>query len=92
MVSMKFEWDENKRLMNIGKHGLDLIDGACLFDGRPIYSYPSPRGEEKRMVTIGLLGDEFVAIVWTDRGAAIRLISLRRARDVEKRKYRELFG
>jgi uncharacterized DUF497 family protein len=42
---MSFEWDENKRFANIEKHNLDLIDGIRLFDGRPIYSYPSPRGE-----------------------------------------------
>jgi uncharacterized DUF497 family protein len=89
---MKFEWDENKRLANIEKHKFDLINGVCFFDGRPIYSYPSPRGEEKRTVTIGLLSGEFVAVVWTERETGIRLISLRRARDVEKRKYRKIYG
>ena len=45
---MEFEWDENKRRANLRKHGLDLIDGRALFDGRPIYTYPSPRFEEQR--------------------------------------------
>lgn len=89
---MIFEWDENKREINLAKHGLDLMAGSCLFDGRPIYSYPSPRGEETRYVTVGLLAEELVAVVWTERETGIRLISLRRARDAEKRTYCARFG
>lgn len=89
---MIFEWDEAKRAANIAKHGLDLMTGSGLFDGRPVYSYPSPRDDENRYVTVGLLAEQFVAVVWTERGEAIRLISLRRARDAEKRIYRERFG
>jgi uncharacterized DUF497 family protein len=48
--------------------------------------------EEHCIVTVGLLGEEFVAVVWTARKFAIRLISLRRARDAEKRIYRERFS
>ena len=64
---MEFEWDEDKRRANLRKHGVDLIDGRALFDGRPIYTYASPRFEEQRFVTIGLLANEFSALVWTDR-------------------------
>ena len=30
---MKFDWDENKRLENIAKHGIDFIDVPEMFDG-----------------------------------------------------------
>ena len=63
-----------------------------LFDGRKVYSYPSVRGEEKRYVTVGLLESNIVAVVWVERGANIRLISLRRARDAEKRVYYARFS
>ena len=89
---MEFEWDENKRRANLRKHGLDLLRGAELFDGRPAYVYPSPRSEEQRFVTIAVLDRAFVALVWTERGRATRLISLRRARNGEERTYRALFG
>jgi uncharacterized protein len=89
---MRFEWDENKRAANLSKHGLDLMTGAELFDGRPVLTYPSARASELRFVTVGLLSEELVAVVWTERTAGIRLISLRRARDAEKRAYRERFG
>jgi uncharacterized DUF497 family protein len=89
---MDYEWDENKREGNIAKHGLDFRDGIAMFDGRSVYNYRSVRGEEGRIVTVGLLVGRFVAVVWTERGSAIRLISMRRARDEEKRVYRALFG
>lgn len=89
---MDFEWDENKRELNLVKHGLDLAAGIRLFDGRPVYSYSSSRAGETRYVTVGLLVDVLVAVVWTERGTTIRLISLRRARDAEKKAYRACFG
>ena len=89
---MEFEWDESKRAANLAKHHLDLLTGAALFDGRPVLSFPSPRVGEERFVTIGDLEGELVAVVWMRRAEAIRLISLRRARDAEKRAYRACFG
>lgn len=89
---MDYEWDENKRLANLQKHGLDLLRGSALFDGRPTYVYPSPRYGEQRFVTIAILEGVFVALVWMERGPNTRLISFRRARDAEEREYRALFG
>ena len=89
---MDFEWDENKRAINLAEHGLDLIDATRLFDGRPVFTYPSPRHGEQRFVTVGQLTSRFFAVVWTERIEAIRLISFRRARDAEERKYRAIFG
>ena len=34
--------------------------------------YPSPRDDELRLVTIGLIGTKFYAVVWTERGEATR--------------------
>jgi uncharacterized protein len=89
---MDFEWDEKKRAINLVRHGLDLIDAAALFDGRPVFTYPSPRQGEERFVTVGRLTNRIFAIVWTERVDAVRLISFRRARDAEERKYRSIFG
>ena len=89
---MDFEWDEKKRASNLANHGLDLIEATKLFDGRPVFTYPSPRHGEERFVTVGLLTNRFFAVVWTERVEAIRLISFRRARDAEERKYRTIFG
>jgi uncharacterized DUF497 family protein len=84
---LPFEWDEAKRATNIAKHGLDFIDAPTLFDGRPCVTFPSPRAGETRFVTVGRLDGVFVALVWTERGAATRVISFRRARHAEARNY-----
>ena len=89
---MDYEWDERKRAANLSKHGFDFRDAIALFDGRPVYNYGSRRAEEDRVVTVGSLNEVFVAVVWTERDSVIRLISMRRARDEEKRAYRTLFG
>jgi len=89
---MRFEWDESKRETNLAKHGLDLSRADMLFDGRPVFTYASQRGGEPRFVTTGWIDDMFVTAIWTERGEAVRLISLRRARDGEKRTYRARHG
>ncbi len=89
---MDFEWDEAKRARNLDRHRLDLIDGALLFDGRPVVTFPSPRGDELRFSTTGFIGTKFYTVVWTERGDAIRLISFRRARHAEEREHQARFG
>jgi len=89
---MEFEWSEAKRLAVLDARRLDFLDGCRLFDGRPICTAPSPRGGEQRWISIGELDGEMIAIVWTWRGAAIRIITMRKTRDEEKRRYGALYG
>jgi uncharacterized protein len=89
---MDFEWDETKRLRTLRERGLDFRDARLLFDGRRLYSYPSLRFGEDRVVSVGLLEQRLIAIVWTERNGAYRIISMRRARDAEERKFRALYG
>ena len=90
---MRFEWDEEKRQSNIEKHGFDFIRAARLFDGRPRLDAASPRGREHRILSIGELGGVIIAVAWTQRGEDMcRIISVRRARDEEKRQYQQIHG
>jgi uncharacterized protein len=84
------EWDEAKRELNLQKHNLDFRLGDLVFDGRPLYSYASPRGDEQRVVSIGMVESAMVATVWLERDGKIRVISIRRARRGEERAYRAL--
>jgi len=43
--------------------------------------------EETRFITIGLLDERMVVMVWTQRGGARRIISLRKANEREKALY-----
>jgi hypothetical protein len=88
---MEFEWSEAKRLAVLDARRLDFLEGSRLFDGRPICTAPSPRSDEQRWVSIGELNGEMIAVVWTRRGEAIRIITMRKARNEEKRRYRALY-
>jgi len=85
---MEFEWDEAKRLANLDKHGIDFIDVPEVFDGDIItvedsrYSYG-----EQRFVTFGVLQGRVVAVVYTDRGESVRIVSARKATKNEQRTY-----
>lgn len=85
---MEFEWDEDKRLANIKNHGVDFIDVSEVFDG-DIFTVEDDRYNygEQRFVTFGLLKGSVVAVVNTDRGEFIRIISVRKATKNEYRTY-----
>ena len=98
---MQFEWDEEKRQANIEKHDVDFRDITPVFKN-PHLTYLSPRGGERRHVAIGRLrppetrpenwSGPLVAVVYTRRNGAYRIISARRAQDDERRAYQVLFG
>jgi hypothetical protein len=89
---MIFEWSEQKRLTVLKARNLDFLKARYLFDGRHLHTVPSPRGTEERWVSVGEIDGQFVAVVWTRRDDAIRIITMRRARHEEERKYRALYG
>jgi uncharacterized protein len=90
---MEFEWSEAKRTAVLQTRGIDFVRLAHdLFDGRPILTVPSSRDGEDRFVTIGPSDSRLFAVVWTRRGPAMRIITARRARDGEEKRYRALYG
>jgi uncharacterized protein len=87
---MLLEWDEGKRKSNLIKHGLDFRDAHHIFDGQKVYTCLSPRGDEKRLISVGMVGNRIVAVIWVERDEVSHIISMRRARDEEKGAYRAL--
>jgi len=88
---MEFEWDEEKRLKNIEKHGIDFIDADILF-GNPHLIGPGKTVDgEQRWLTTGMIDEVYVTAALTYRGPVIRIISMRRARDGERKKHQEVF-
>lgn len=85
---MRFEWDEQKRLANLKRHGFDFIGVEAVFDGDR-YTILDNRFDygEKRFVTIGILKGRVVAVVYTDIDEIIRIISIRKATKNEQQKY-----
>jgi uncharacterized protein len=86
---MDFEWDEIKRTQIIVDRALDLASAYLFFDGRPAIHQPTLRNNEERWKTTAKVERHFFTVVWTWRGEAIRVISMRRAHEQEIRKYRE---
>jgi uncharacterized protein len=90
---MEFSWDEPKRERVLAERGIDILRVAfSLFDGRPLLTVPTPRGEEERFLSIGLMEGKVFAVVWVWRDGAIRIVTARRARDAEEKRYRALYG
>ncbi len=88
--SIKFEWDESKRLSNIRKHGIDFSDVPVVFNGL-IVTVEDERFDygEQRFVTFGLLQGYLVAVVHTESYDYIRIISTRKATKNEQKTYFE---
>jgi hypothetical protein len=86
---MEFEWDENKRLANIRKHGIDFLDIPLVFDGFTVTVEDNRASTEQRFITFGLLQGRVVTVVHTEREDRIRIISARKATKYEERSYFE---
>ncbi|MGE3868434.1 MAG: BrnT family toxin [Pseudorhodoplanes sp.] len=82
-----FEWDPGKSDANLRKHGIDFEEAAGVFYG-PHLLFRSDRRNEERWVAVGEAETRIVAVAFTWRGNAIRIVSARRARKDEERTYR----
>ena len=89
---MEFEFDEAKRLATVGKHGLDFLDADILFGNPHLVGQARVVAGEQRWLAVGMLDDVCVTAIFTWRGKVIRLTSMRKARDSERRRYQALFG
>lgn len=89
---MEFEFDEAKRLATVEKHGLDFLDAAALFDSPHLVGPARTVGEEQRRLAVGMIDDVHVTAIFTRRGTVIRRISMRRARDGERKRHQAVFG
>lgn len=87
-----FEWDDDKAILNIEKHGVSFEEAATVFED--VFSI-TERDEissdsEGRFFTIGLsLIDRVLLVVHTERDERIRIISARKATRSERTTYEE---
>ena len=87
---MEIEWDEEKRLSNLAKHGIDFADAEELFSG-PVLSGKDDRKDygEDRFIGYGFMRDRLVVVAFARRGEVVRIISLRKANSREGKRYEE---
>ena len=81
---MKFEFDSAKSQSNRARHGIDFEAAQALWqdDNRLELSVPSVV-DELRFVVVGMIDAKLWTSVITYRADVVRLISVRRARDLE---------
>ena len=89
-----FEWDENKRLSNLGKHSIDFRDAPALFYGVWLCVPAQTTNGEQRFMAIGTVNGHIVTFIYTERERAriCRIISARRASKNEQKNYRLFFS
>lgn len=88
---ISFDWDENKRLSNIEKHGIDFPRAARALS-QPHLESRSDQNGECRILAICAETDDLIAIVCTMQGEICRIISARATRKNERRTYRQIFS
>lgn len=89
---MDIEYPSSKRDVTLAERGLDMARAAEIFDGATL-TVEDDREDygEIRLITIGFLDARMVVMVWTERGTARRIISLRKANEREQKAYAPRF-
>jgi hypothetical protein len=82
-----FEYDEARSLANRAKHGIDFIEAQELWLDPDLLRLSARSDTEPRLLFIGRLGEKHWSAIATQRGEAIRLISVRRSRPKEVQAY-----
>ena len=89
---MEFEWDQNKVIKNIKKHGVSLYEAATVFGDSLSVTFPDPdhSTQENRFIIIGLSNiGRLLVVAHTYRKKRVRIISARKATRHERKYYEE---
>jgi uncharacterized DUF497 family protein len=89
-MSFTFEWDEQKAIDNLTKHGVSFSEASTVFADTLSRTIPDPlhSADEQRFVVLGESGlQHTLIVVHTYRGEVIRIISARVATPRERKDY-----
>ncbi|MCA3304043.1 MAG: BrnT family toxin [Roseomonas sp.] len=90
---MRIKFDPAKRAKTLAERGLDFADAAQIFTGLHATLEDARRDYgEKRFISAGFLDGRLVVLVWTPRGAARRIVSMRHAHAEEETRWRQYLG
>ena len=84
-----FEWDRDKAITNREKHQIGFRDATLVFldDRRTDEETTRPEHGEERRKTTGMVQGDLMTVIYTVRANHRRIISARRVRTDERRKY-----
>lgn len=89
-MKLNFEWDEGKAKSNLKKHRVSFEEATTVFLDPFSMTIPDPGHsvEEQRYIDIGSSDKgQVLVVVYTERGANIRIISCRKATSSERKLY-----
>lgn len=86
---MTFEYDPDKSSSNLQKHGIDFERAQLLWRDPNALEIQAKSDIESRYALIGKIEEIIWIAFYTYRGNSVRLISVRRTRENEKRIYDE---
>ncbi|APR03274.1 BrnT family toxin [Thauera chlorobenzoica] len=85
---MEIEFDSDKRDKTLTERGMDFARAGEVFAGRHFTAEDTREDySEPRHITVGKLDGRMVVMVWTPRGEARRIISMRKANEREQARY-----
>jgi uncharacterized DUF497 family protein len=89
-MALTFEWDKQKSVSNLEKHGVTFEEASTVFQDPLSLTISDPLHslEEQRFATIGeSVEREILVVVHTQQERNIRIISAREATRKERRDY-----
>ncbi len=93
ITRVEIEFDADKRDITLADRDLDLARAVEVFAGRHFTAEDTREDySESRYITVGKLDGRMVVMVWTPRGEARRIISMRKANEREKARYAHQLG
>lgn len=87
---MDFEWNPNKAMRNLSKHGVSFEEAATVFDDDLAATIPDPdhSEDEERYLTVGYSRrGRLLIVAHTDKGDRTRIISAREVTAHEREAY-----
>jgi uncharacterized DUF497 family protein len=80
---MIFEFDSDKSITNLDKHGIDFVQAQAIWEDPDYIEVPLKTADEARFMVIGAIEKIVWSGIITYRGGRIRIISVRRSRKEE---------
>ena len=87
---MRFEWDEEKAVLNLKKHGVGFSEASTVWEDHFNIEFfdHEHSADENRFLMVGESSDERLLIIsFTERENKIRIISARELTSAERRAY-----
>jgi len=92
-MSADVTWDEDKRLENIDKRGVDFREAALMFENDVVEAIDSRRDYgETRYRALGYVDDQYYLLAYTWRGRSRHIITAWKVGDHGRRRYQKILS